>query len=947
MYELLCNPSRRERYRRRLCRSQVYCAIATLSSIYLLSGCSWSAHDLLYDFSAAHQIFFSMAVGHWLVAIWEDVRNITFLSAGAGAHDVKGVVEPNIFLARAYLVHHGIAAAGFAGVMYFRTCTGIGCFGLVFELPVLMMNHREFAVFADTPPSWFHNQRDVDAFWHRLGLLFKVGRFGPSAVYVYSLIFWWDDLDKLSYQELYLYHGMAIFFTLLNWIFTCSFLATWETKDHEVAAAAEAGEEEVMHSVVRDDVDLNTFLKDAKDDIEKAEAQDEGEEDGDLQEPEVTLEPRKALGTYDENFLAKEKGPDNKEGEVWFEIDSILYNVTDFLDTHPGGEHVLRRYAGCDATQAFKKVRHSMNAKIMMQKYAAGPVRRKEKAYRIFEHNAELSGAWWSGFFPALAYMAAGLLVPRSAWGGLTGMATGADIALDDLLVPGLFMAAGGGGAVGCAIMLKGNLLNYSAKELRGAARMGLWIFLHWIGFMLARRPLGPGASSARPGGLELSAAALFLIEEVVEFTQGCRYWSWSVLVGLGIMLVSWHFRGLTLSLLPGPGAPGISGLAALMLAVSVSLMTRRAAKAGKKAAHEAVVAEILMGYAFAGFYASVLLLYFHFTGPIVMDSVLTLWFQPFLMWGLAASAGSLVIVAMLLTFNNAFGYNPAWSSRCTAIYFGIAAGISGGLSSWRWLSWAAWFWHCGHMAARSRQWHEAATAEGTFAQLPVHSIGTRAMWDTLRAALTALSWRAVVHPMGAFLNSLLPEELLLYGCGLPIFQLGEDVDLGVAAYFAPKAGRNAQTVPEHFVCNVGHVALGHPSGIQDLQITMNTLRDVWSEFKKPNVKGLLANMVCVFPKVAGTKFAKEINMSCWQTAADAHRWYATSEGHANIMRRHGGGGLRTFGNLLASLKPHGKIRHQDRCASCARLVESDEVGEKAPERCRACGKKSFNYPFF
>ena len=41
------------------------------------------------------------------------------------------------------------------------------------------------------------------------------------------------------------------------------------------------------------------------------------------------------------------------ETPVLFIIDTIVYNVADFLDAHPGGEAVLRQVAGTDATSAF------------------------------------------------------------------------------------------------------------------------------------------------------------------------------------------------------------------------------------------------------------------------------------------------------------------------------------------------------------------------------------------------------------------------------------------------------------------------------------------------------------------------------------------------------------------------------------------------------------------
>ena len=53
--------------------------------------------------------------------------------------------------------------------------------------------------------------------------------------------------------------------------------------------------------------------------------------------------------TYTRDEVAKH----NTEDSVWFIIDAKVYDVSEFLDAHPGGEAVLRQVAGTDATAAF------------------------------------------------------------------------------------------------------------------------------------------------------------------------------------------------------------------------------------------------------------------------------------------------------------------------------------------------------------------------------------------------------------------------------------------------------------------------------------------------------------------------------------------------------------------------------------------------------------------
>lgn len=45
----------------------------------------------------------------------------------------------------------------------------------------------------------------------------------------------------------------------------------------------------------------------------------------------------------------------NKPDDLWIIIDSYVYDLTDFLDSHPGGEAVLlmEDIAGQDATETF------------------------------------------------------------------------------------------------------------------------------------------------------------------------------------------------------------------------------------------------------------------------------------------------------------------------------------------------------------------------------------------------------------------------------------------------------------------------------------------------------------------------------------------------------------------------------------------------------------------
>jgi len=59
---------------------------------------------------------------------------------------------------------------------------------------------------------------------------------------------------------------------------------------------------------------------------------------------------------------------------AWIVIHNNIYDVTAFLNEHPGGEEVLLEQAGRDASEAFEDVGHSTDARELMVKYRIGEV---------------------------------------------------------------------------------------------------------------------------------------------------------------------------------------------------------------------------------------------------------------------------------------------------------------------------------------------------------------------------------------------------------------------------------------------------------------------------------------------------------------------------------------------------------------------------------------------
>ena len=68
----------------------------------------------------------------------------------------------------------------------------------------------------------------------------------------------------------------------------------------------------------------------------------------------------------------------NKAANCWIIISGKAYNITNFLDQHPGGADVIIPFCGKDATNAFNtqggRGRHSSSAKALLNDYFIGTV---------------------------------------------------------------------------------------------------------------------------------------------------------------------------------------------------------------------------------------------------------------------------------------------------------------------------------------------------------------------------------------------------------------------------------------------------------------------------------------------------------------------------------------------------------------------------------------------
>lgn len=78
----------------------------------------------------------------------------------------------------------------------------------------------------------------------------------------------------------------------------------------------------------------------------------------------------------------------NDNRSTWIIIHNNIYDVTEFLNEHPGGEEVLLEQAGKDGSEAFEDVGHSRDARELMVKYKIGELIESERK-PVKEKNAD------------------------------------------------------------------------------------------------------------------------------------------------------------------------------------------------------------------------------------------------------------------------------------------------------------------------------------------------------------------------------------------------------------------------------------------------------------------------------------------------------------------------------------------------------------------------------
>jgi len=117
-------------------------------------------------------------------------------------------------------------------------------------------------------------------------------------------------------------------------------------------------------------------------------------------------------------YRAEEVKSHKDAKSTWMIIHNKVYDVTKFLDEHPGGEEVLLEQGGADGSEAFEDVGHSTDARDLMKDYLIGDLHPDDHSSKTYQPNTgplgretQSSSSWTGWLIPlgialvaALAY---------------------------------------------------------------------------------------------------------------------------------------------------------------------------------------------------------------------------------------------------------------------------------------------------------------------------------------------------------------------------------------------------------------------------------------------------------------------------------------------------------------------------------------------------------------
>lgn len=857
---LLMSPSgsnwSRRRYWVRLVRTEMYTVAASVAGGIFLSGYR-SVHELLHGNSEAMRLVFGIAAGHWIVSCFEEFVTWSHALAGLDANPNQRAMLVSI-----YVAHHVSAATVY---VYCQNSLGsLGVLGLWFEVPVTLTTLRDLWIeFGHAPLT---NPDTTGKLWSWIRTLFWIGR-GPAMVmYATSLLVesWRDEVARLDPVDRALYHSFGVGFIALS-LGWRGMLSLWFLSDMDKSYAFARG-----------------------DDVEAPHPPDSH--------------------SNSQNHVSMDEVKENG----WIVIRGTVYEVPGSFE-HPGGEEILARAMGTDATSSFEAVGHSVGALSNVKEIGVLVDNRES-------HPAEKTktNAWATDRSVPYSYLAAhwDALPPVGAasWTHvLAGLAMRRVLpARGRLDVSALFAAT---------LCVRNEMRtddrddNKSDNHDNGKRKKTNNLFAMALGVCGAAADvaIAKALTSTPFTGVRWISAHVTSLAIEAALMRTLTSLAWAVALLIVITRTSGHEAVVLGSALVvaqhATRAPASRGVRNDDDDDDDLVSSARARTIRRWAAFALSVA---LAFHSGDISVSFPLL----TTPVRTWFVdLLRYFCAWLVWRSREKASlklrrssSDAFAARTHAFA-AFGF----SSLMNATKFQIAASV---VAHGMWLV--------------SSQ-RDALSDLGSAA--PAHAFGWQTALD--RFALTvSFCFRQLAASCISLANLVAPRGSFWYLASTPLPDI-PNVDYGVALL----AKGDLRGGPANSLqLNIGHLDVFPGT---DALHTAYATAEMIKDLAETRQEGFVANMVAFIPD-ASTGALREINLSAWKSDDAAHEWYRNNSVHKTIVRRYYERGMASFSSMLGSLHPSKPFRFHARCRKCHALQTNYQIDKT----CAVCGN-TVRMPYF
>lgn len=905
-------------------RSQVYNIGAVVGGIALASEYT-SRASLDQHFTWRHRAAFTVAMSHWLTTFIEDM-----------------VFPPRMLRLQllCYRLHHLCAALIYAVLLHTRRMSAVGVGGLIFELPVIgetVLRALRVRCIHALPPA------RLASLWDATLSAAALGRGVPLLVYFHAMLFWQEE--RRDVPVLWFWDTAFVLFLLLTVGWYCMLLLQRArdlgSAEHHIAGAGREPTER--------EVDTIALGVAANPGAPAAERYGQPVESCDERRVDVAPGAR--------NVTSAELQQHRTRSSCWVVMRGVVYDVTAFLDQHPGGPGRLLRNAGVDCAPSFEAVGHSRAAYTMLERMRVG-------CLNASLHPAESPPAPANGC-GAAASAARG----RAGWGGPYNPVYPPNGVGTDAQALGIALAAST-----CILILR--LLPAPSSACLDKALIGLGLAAG-CGAMASVRMLRHGEPGFPPWDVSIipCGCGLTVLAVVV---QACCFRALALGSGVALLLSAgglpppcaggpsagdgaccsrtrWVWILFAAYVVPTHGTEDVAYMKFVFDAVASAaailalcwrcpssndhpLLPGFALSVGTLAV-AAICAATLWAMVRLGLTTE--LGFIGLDTALVGDPASRLTFLAELHWYTAldvvastcSAAACCVLACSARTLSRR--HSPCLAAAWLSLSLGFPSAwaqlshVSGILALW------GWQWQLRKLAAyvESMATHAAV---GT----PSHYARIQSVLDLVRGHFALVLWYLLARPLEALVSWLLPTDLRVYACESPVCDMGGRLHVGVC-FVMP----GAQKEPGYLVCNVGHIPGSHWN---DARATVTATLDIMNELDA-GVPGFVSNILCVVPEyrpnrssleVAWT-WMREINISLWESPEAARDWHAASQAHASILQKHQNGHLHVFSDLLMSWVPQA-VSWERRCVCCKRPAAG-----LSTDTCPKCGGKTIPIPAF